>query len=165
MPRSGRAEAPSELRASRRYVKGEKQGLGPTVRKAPFASSGQTRVHPQNQPNCRSLAGLGITATTNGAHRQECLCHGCRLEGGATKAPGSRDLLSMMALSRRAAGHPGLQGQRPTLRDFFFGASSACAEGREGWGTRKHERRTAPLKPKGAAPIESEATADPSLRS
>ncbi len=126
VPRSGRAEAPSELRASRRYVKGEKQGLGPTVRKAPFASSGQTRVHPQNQPNCRSLAGLGITATTNGAHRQECLCHGCRLEGGATKAPGSR-VLFMMALSRRAAGHPGLQGQRPTLRDFFFLAQAPLA--------------------------------------
>src|SRR5947209_13712340 len=83
VPRSGRAEAPSELRASRRCVEGEKQGSGPK------------------------------------AHRRECLYHGCRLEGGATKAPGSR-VLFMMALSRRAAGHPGLQGQRPTLRDFFF---------------------------------------------
>src|SRR6266705_6649441 len=77
-------------------------------------------------------------------------------------------ILSRESTTGRAAWKAALQKpmQGPTLRDFFFfGASSACAEGREGWGTRKHERRTAPLKPKGAAPIESEATADPSLRS
>src|SRR5438445_2228388 len=55
--------------------------------------------------------------------------------------PASHDcILSRESTTGRAAWKAALQDpmQGPTLRDFFFfGASSACAEGREGWGTPK----------------------------